>query len=582
MDLLLEQPEVQHYIHRAVHYASKHSDKVKRLEILSELSTLFPEAVKKYAQTELPFSYSYSDIVQAKSKDKGRRGTHRRAATTPEEIFSYTPRNIPATFRAAPLKFNDLLSASQQVKEELCTVQRKMSHEIHSGAGRGEEQGDIARLGRPHLSHGRRSRRSKRSKSEERTALLQAVIQRPLLDPVLSSSVDDSHFHQLTSETLFPKKISPSKARPISTPDQLQLRDAYQTIEAFASGKLKSESESIYLNYANPWRQNPYKLTVVAKTKADPEHFIISKFGILRVYPDGTSDLQSFAEWLREASLFQILRQIPFLKHYRLKKAFRQWYQNVRFAHFACVRSKFKQVGMRYFATFAEAILKINNLSQELLSIPFHSLQPLGSYSNDTYMHCLNGSQTKFQQFLQRYFKYCKRVVTEVVESTQTHAAELENELQHQPFVSDLPLSVQKEKQQKLARDFAEISYRASRLQDFVGLTEHIVFSCLLAVARQGAQDWVDATLGQFSDEESTSWDDDAYDDDDRYGRYARAKSGSSMARRSELSTAATEVKQTAMADSGASAMLCTSIIIKESGNNYCVYIQCTCTCTYM
>lgn len=560
MDSLLQRPEVQHYIHRAVQHAIRHPDRVEHVGLLSELSTLFPEAVEQFTKTELPYLYSYSDIEHAVSAKREGRSKHKRASTTPDELFSYTPRNIPATFRGSQVKLTDLVPASYQVADEISTTERKIAHETVRGASRGGEQREVARLGHPRFSHGVKL---KRSKSEERATILQAAAKRPLLKPILSSSVDDTHFHRLTSETLFPSSVSPSKAamscRHVPTAEQLNLRNAYQAIEAFATGQLKSESESIYLNYANHWRQNPYNLVVVPKTRADPEHFVISKFGILCVYPDGTSDLQSFAEWLREASLFQLLRHIPFLKYYRLKKAFVQWYQNIRFAHYAAVWSKFRHIGMRYFDTFAEAILKINNLSQELLSIQFHSLQPLGMYPSDAYMHCLKGSQTKFQQFLHRYFKYCRRIVNNVVESTQNHAAELESELKHKPFVSDLPLSVQKEKQQQLAGNLEEMKNHAGRLSDFVGLAEHIVFSCLLEVAREGAQGWVNTTLGQLAHKKSESWNGDVY------GQSTAVRSGSSIAT-SSLSDVLTEEEVITSTSDGASAILCVSIIIQESG----------------
>ena len=564
---LIEQPEIQHYIHRAVRYAIKHSERIEHLGVLDELSRLFPEAVRQYSQTELPCSYSYSDMEKfgdIKVKKKG----HKRSATTPVELFDYVPKNLPATFRGTQLQLTDLVPASYLVNDEISSTQKKIHHEVQRGTSRGEELREVARLGRPQTSHGLRLRRSR---SVERSMLLQASAQKPTLNPVLSSSIDDAHFHKITSKTLFPRAPSPSKVaadgtRPGTTPGRLYLSDGYQTIEAFASGKLKSESESIYLNYAEPFRQNPYNLVVVSKTKADPEHFVVSKFGILCVYPDGTTDLQSFAEWLREASLFRILRQIPFLKYYRLRKAFTQWYQNVRFAQFACVQLKFKQIGIRYFATFGQAVLKIYNLSQELLSIPFHSLQPLGAYSSDSYMHCLKGSQAKFQQFLHRYFKYCRRVVSEVVDSTQNRAMELEMELRHQPFVSDLPLSIQKEKYLQLGRDFEEISYQASRLSDFVSLTEHIVFSCLLAVARQGALGWRYSTLGQSKRERGRRWD-GCYDDGYDRGQSAATRSDSSLATSDENSDIfyGRPASSSTTGDT-ADAMLCISIIIKESG----------------
>lgn len=562
LESLIEQPEVQHYIHRAVRYAIKHSESIERMGILDELSTLFPEAVRKYTQLELPYSYSYSNMEKIDGKMKKK--SHKRAATTPVELFEYTPQNLPATFRGLQLKLADLVPASYQVNDEIGMVQKKMHHEAQRGTSRGEELREVVRLGRPHIQP--YGVRLKRSRSVERSMLLQASAQKPALNPILNSSVDDPHFHKLTAETLFPRATSPSKAasaaRPVSIPGQLRLSDGYQIIEAFASGKLKSESESIYLNYADPFRQNPYNLVVVSKTKADPEHFVVSKFGILCVYPDGTSDLQSFAEWLREATLFQILRQIPFLKYYRLRKAFTQWYQNIRFAQFACVQSKFKQIGLRYFSKFGQAVLKINNLSQELLSIPFHSLQPLGAYSSDSYMHCLKGSQAKFQQFLHRYFKYCRRVVGDVVESTQNQTMELEMELRHQPFVSDLPLSVQKEKHLQLGRNLEEISYQASRLSDFVSLAEHIVFSCLLAVARQGALGWRHSTVGQTKREKWSSY---MYDACDR-GQSAVRRSNNSMATSEENSDILDERPISSNASGDTDAMLCISIIIKDSG----------------
>ena len=566
----MQQPEVQHYVHRTVHYANKHSEQLA-MGVLDELSILFPGAVERYTQIELPYSYSYSNVERVSSdadsnQVEKKTFNHKRAATTPIDLFSYAPHNVPATFRGTQVKLTDLVAASYEVSDEISGTQRKINHEVKRGTSRGEELRRVARLQRPHLSHGVRL---KRSKSVEQAILLQASSQKPLLDPVLSSSINDVHFHKLTTDTLFPKSTSPLKTavafQQVSTPSQLQLLNAYETIEAFASGKLKSESESIYLNYADPWRWNPYNLVVVANTKADPEHFVISKFGILCVYPDGTSDLQSFAEWLREASLFQILRQIPFLKYYRLKKAFSQWYKNVRFAQFSCVQLKFKQVGVRYLPAFAEAVLKINSLGQELLSIPFHSLQPLGTYPCDSYTHCLQGSQVKFQQFLHRYFKYCKRIVTEVVESTQSRALELETEKGHQPFVSDLPLSIQKKKHLQLDRDLKEASYQASQLPNFVSLAENIVFSCLLAVAHQGAEGWINTTLRQITNENTETWDNYTH-----YCQSTATNSSNSIATSDHSSPPEKQMKTNST--EGANAFLCISIIIEESGIIVTVY----------
>ena len=135
-------------------------------------------------------------------------------------------------------------------------------------------------------------------------------------------------------------------------------------------------------------------------------------------------------------------------------------------------------------------------------------------------------------------------------------------ELRHQPFVSYLPLSVQKEKHLKLGQELEEINYQASRLSDFVSLTEHIVFSCLLAVARQGALGWRHSTLGQSKRER---WSGYMYDGYDR-GQSSLRRSDSSAATSEENSDILDKRPVSSNTTGDTDAMLCVSIVIRESG----------------
>ena len=502
MKQISQHPETQHYIKRAIKHAQKYSERLEHVGIVNRLAKLFPEAVKQLQQEELPYSYSYSDVKENASK----KPRHKRAATTEPEkptegsIYSYTPSNLAATFRGPSVRLNDLSSAASKVSEEVSVVERdllhnvllipKTRHSVHTDR-------DLLPLSGYKRSH-HRSRSTPGYATYFNEEHLSSY-EKPLLDPLLSSEIKDEHFSKSDRNTLFPKKQLRSPRKSIKegclgSPSS-NMKNAYDVIEAFASGQLKSESESVYFNYTNRSKWNPYDLTIVSKTKVNPEHFVISKFGVLRVYPNETSDFQSFADWLREAGLYTILRKIPFLKHYLVKKAFRQWYRNVRFAQFARIHARVSQVSIRFLPDFANALLKIQNLSEELLTVPFHHLTALSCYSQESFEHSLQGSQSKAQRFLQKYFKYCRRIVTGVIKSSQSRVLELETEKRHKPFVSDLPLSVQKEKHLKLERDLKAAVYQESSLADFVCLAEHILYSCLLKLARQEAQSWSKTAL---------------------------------------------------------------------------------------
>ena len=498
--------DIHHYLHRIVQHALKYHDKLQHLQIIEKLGAIFPNETEKYKREELLHSYSYSDMnnTAATACDKTKLKKRKRSAScdspATKSLFAYSRDQVPATFRAPKLKLTDLAPAASVVSHEIGNIEKGVSRFVSP------LQTDKLPVGRP-----------SKSRSGFRHHTTANVTEKLLLSPILSSELEEEAEKHCSEAVSVGSPAKPKAVRLHSKTERLslafpeqgttmgKLKSAFDVIEAFASGKLQSESESIFLNYVHStstW--NPYDLTVVSKTHVDPEHFVISKFGILHVYPDGESTLQSFAEWLQEASLFTMLKQIPFFRFYLLRRAFSRWYRNMRYDQFAQVHSQISHHLLRSLPNFQEAILKVQNLSEELYTISFHLLLPLGEYSQETYEHSIHGSQARAQKFLQRYFKYCKRIVKDVLEMTQSRALELETEKQHQPFVSELPLSIQKEKHAKLEKDLKVATYRASRLYDFVTLVEHQVFACLLELARRNTQAWVDTGLKHTTPSETS------------------------------------------------------------------------------
>ena len=473
---LIDNPQAEHYLHRLVRHALKNPNPAHD-EIIVKLGAFFPSKIKHFQENELLHSYCYSD-VQSHSNVV----SPQRRENTASHLFQYEPNKLAATFRAPQLQLEDIKRASFSVALEVKEQEKAL---YNSSLSPPKRSLSISTSRKP-------SRLVKMSPSK-------ATIGKPALAPVLKSELRDPQFKTSKSgASLFPKKErnphQPLQTAPVNV-DGIPLKNAFDVIEAFASGALQSEAESVYLNYSHSDHCSPYNLSVTLRTKADPEHFVISNFGIIHVYPDGMSDFQTFADWLREASMFTLMRQIPFFREHKLCRFFRSWHKVVKSAQLHRLTLKINRISIRFFPIYADALLKLQHLNKELTTVPFHHLKSLGGYTVDAVEHSLQGSQTKAHQFLLKYFKYCRRIICSAIESSKKHATDLESEHHHQQFVPEVSLSIQKKRQEKLEQDLATATYQAERIADFVHLAEQLAYNCLLQIARQAVNSWKDVFL---------------------------------------------------------------------------------------
>lgn len=476
---LISNPEAEHYLHRLVKHAAKNHD---HDETVRKLAEYYPSEIAHFKEKELPYSYSYSNIEPSTSSS---------VVTSPQRteapLFQYKANKLAATFRASQINLEDIRRASAAVALEV----KQLEKSIYGG-------GDPANRSMS-VGYQKDSKAKKLSKYVNFSRLKATAAEKPILVPILKSELDDPQFRTSKSGTsLFPQKERssplPLQTAPVSV-DGVPLKNAFDVIEAFASGLLQSEAESVYLNYSNLDHCSPYDLSVTLRTKVMPEYFVISNFGIIHVFPDGMSDFQTFAEWLREASMFTLMRQIPFFREYKLKRSFWQWHRAVRCAKFHRLSEKMNRISIRYFPIYADALLKLQHLSEELMTISFHHLKPLGEYALDAMEYSLQGSQKKAHQFLLKYFKYCRRIICSAISSSRKHAGDLTTEHHHQRFVPEEPLSTQRKKHERLEKDLEAATYQAERIADFVSLAEQLVYNCLLKLARQAADSWKEVFL---------------------------------------------------------------------------------------
>ena len=484
ISMLSGNPKFQHYLHRLV------SSEVKyfREDNVAKLSIHFPGAVAKFQGEQLPLSYSYSNLSSVHDIQLPKIPTNAEDIKAPlcdgpglkeniDILYSYQPSLLPVTFRAPHVRLSDLSTAILSISDKM---------KVRSA--------NCKRRGTP-VNSARKSlrivRRSKHSTEKEKQ----------LLCPVLMKDINDCHYMTSKSgHSLFPQEKIPMKHQTSTLfLGGKSLHNAQDVIEAFASGKLQSLSECVYLNYTNTDKWYPYDLTVVPKTKVQSEHFIMTEFGITLVTPDEVASFQPFSDWLKEASLFTLLRHINFFRGFKTRKALKLWHQSVRHLRFKQLSVKVKKMAVRFMPTFADALFQLRKLNEELLSIPFHNLKPLGGYTLQALELDLLRAQAEAHRLLNKYFKYSGRIVCRVVATTHFNSHNLETKYHQLNAVSDFSISFQQDNRKILKRNFEEAIHRRDKLDCFVDLAERMAYSCLVQLTQHAIGSWKEILLCEDS-----------------------------------------------------------------------------------
>ena len=454
---------------------------MNELNIRQQLHKVFPNIVELSRPTVTEVKPLGTTISAAGKATKRQRTRHHKKAVTFSEtdvrtLYTYQTTQLPVTFRANMLHVDDLVLATERVAGESLAMERWTRHPA----------GLKLLPRRPHSSLG-----------------FHRACNRPTLHPLLMSDIVTS-----------PQDLnSGSHVRTLKTGGKvdrmLQLKGSVRTgvttieevMRAFAVGQLTSKDE-VYLNYADsiPW--DSYKLVVVSKRQSNPEHFVATGFGIFHVYPDGEIESQSLAEWSRDTSVYRIIRQLPVFRDYLVSKMIRNWKQNVRRIKFRRNLSALTKSGIRFHSPYLLAIRKVKSLCEDLLAIDTTTVTPVGGYKGSMFWRHVETDQAKLQHCLNRYFRYCQRVITECVATQQKTVLELENHRKHQPFVSDLPISIQKEQHNKLECDLEEGKRRVGQVNALVVLARMIMLSNLREFMSLASCRWMEVLVQKENDED--------------------------------------------------------------------------------
>lgn len=457
------QARIVHYLHRVFKHVARNSSRLQHLSIAQAIQRAFPElssvALKKKGLSSARPSQTQEE--KQSSLEEARQSTT--AAYFSHEMFVLNQKAVPKTFQGQVVRTQDLLGASLATEEELRHFDKVFKKDTIT-------------------------------KSDTLQLNMSPVAETlPQLSPVYPSSTD------LVSTT------GRQDMAHLLEPTDL-LKSALDVISAFANGSLDGRVDFVYLNYSSEMdspKFDPYSLVVVSKAVVNPEHYVISRFGITHVYCDGTKENFSFAEWCSHTIVHLILREIPTFKRFFLQKMLLRWKRNVRLVVFGRRCRQLSKLTMRYFSDFCTASVKVKHLANEVLTLQLFEPQAVGSYTLDAFEGHYRRSTAAARKPLLRLFKLCKQIVSEVEAKKTSELRAVEAEVVNQPFVSDLPISQQREEALQMAARLEAAKDHVSRLPSLTLLVDRMLSSSLVTLIQRSTSACVTRLLEAPSDLDS-------------------------------------------------------------------------------
>jgi dynein heavy chain len=71
----------------------------------------------------------------------------------------------------------------------------------------------------------------------------------------------------------------------------------------------------------------PYDLLVVSRSQIGCEYYTMSATGVMHIRKGSQAEFTPLADWVRERSMFDLIRQIGYFKKYLTGRAFSRWHQ---------------------------------------------------------------------------------------------------------------------------------------------------------------------------------------------------------------------------------------------------------------
>ncbi|EDV26240.1 uncharacterized protein TRIADDRAFT_54030 [Trichoplax adhaerens] len=270
-------------------------------------------------------------------------------------------------------------------------------------------------------------------------------------------SIDRGSKDNLISISISPrtkKILKDSRAEELKI--NTEIKTGWDILKLFAAGRHTGRLQFAYLNFDDSTKDfRPYDLVAVPKNKINPEHFVMSCYGVLHVYPDQSAESLTLDEWQKEATIFNAITKIFFFRNFLLRKLFLRWRRNSKYSQFYKTRQIISRDLLLNNNSFYSAISQISRYSQKIMDKTFES-------SLDRLKH---------------YEALCKK---------------------KQPITKE-SLYIMKQKADKRQQDLEDAKNEVRRLSHLASLIDYLTIESLVKMSRANITKFVTKTLSDES-----------------------------------------------------------------------------------
>ena len=485
-------PEIEHYIRRTLSItptptgtdirtqASTKEEVIKKLVEYCD-PCLTPEAI--HVNT---VSANHEIHFEGTTERKIKRQRSLSYNVPRDPVYVYDKERIPVTFRARKLTTGDILFSCDKVKHETLLMELSRRPILPPNS-------------RPKTTEGFSTYNDKPS----------PVFLRPLypsdFPPIVPSRRRGPVKLVEPMEKVKHILCAQAGGKEMNNECHLRLQSAEDVIQAFATSSLPTTQQEVYMEFKDtvPW--DPYQLQVIDKPRLHSLHFVATVFGILLVYPDGECEHRSFAEWHRDKYIFRAIRRIKFFREYLPRKSLRFWHQNASRAKYNRIRSSTYFSGACFHIPFLRLLQQINSLSKDMLSLRGNNISSSSRCTREEFGVYVRTNNKQLLKYFDKYFRYCLRVIGETVGNSHKYVEGLVAEKRHKPFVSELPISIQRRQHKQLEDDIENGYHRCNQLKQLIKLVKEIVSGSVISLVEDHVKQWLSVVMSDREGSTGTS-----------------------------------------------------------------------------
>ena len=237
----------------------------------------------------------------------------------------------------------------------------------------------------------------------------------------------------------------------------------------------------------------PYDLLVVPKNQVqgkNVEHYTVSSSGVVHIRPGVQSEFTPLGEWMRDSSVFSLLRQMKYFKMYLVGKTFKIWRANVRRRLYEQVRRRIERSLFLTKPTFSSTVAELGALCAEVRYTPAIVVDPQTTYQVDDFREIQERQRANvvvpaMESCQERAAAALERVIKRTVDQVQEYTKMMETNDSIDAMVSKTKsLVAMKRERQERARGYKRIVEESQMLPNLVRLADLMLTEALAAMVQ--------------------------------------------------------------------------------------------------